>query len=200
MGERLRQTDLGHEVRRLLDKVSALLGYGYPGGARLERLAREYPDITPTAHYCGDFKLPVPMRGSGDLNFSYSGLKTAVIRAVRLGDMAGTEQIPEDQHPSLLAALFAAVVESLWIKVSQAVEEHGVELVTVSGGVAINGFIRDRFQVEANRMGIGMKFPGPAQCLDNADMMAWLLNLTVAAGIPPAPFDADSNWNPGIPR
>ena len=187
-------------VGELLDKVSALLGYGYPGGAKLEQLAREYPEITPEARYTGDFKLPVPMRGSGDLNFSYSGLKTAVIRAVRQGDMTNDEQIPPDQHPSLLAALFSVVVESLWIKVAQAVEEHRVELVTVSGGVAINGFIRDRFQAEAQRMGIEVKFPAPAQCMDNADMMAWLLNLTVDACIPPATFDADSNWNPGAPR
>jgi len=186
-------------VGELLDKISALLGYGYPGGAVLEKLARTCPQMTADARYDGEFKLPVPMRGSGDLNFSYSGLKTAVIRVARMGDMTSEELLPAEKHPSLLAALFATVVESLWIKVNRAVEEHNIDLVTVSGGVAINGFIRERFTAEANRKGNAVRFPAPVHCLDNADMMAWLLRLNVEAGIDPAPFDADSNWNPGLP-
>jgi N6-L-threonylcarbamoyladenine synthase len=195
---RLLGQTLDDAVGELLDKVSAMLGYGYPGGARMERLAREYPGLTDTAHYNGGFSLPVPMRESGDLNFSYSGLKTAVVRAARGGNIAGEQLIPPEQHPSLLAALFASIAESLWIKVAQAAREHRVELLTVSGGVAINGLLRARFAEEARAAGLRVLFPAPKFCLDNAGMIAWLLSLYVAAGIPPAPFDADSNWNPGL--
>ena len=180
-------------VGELLDKVSAMLGYGYPGGARLEQLARSCPDIDNECRYAGRFELPVPMRESGDLNFSYSGLKTAVVRLVR------NEQSPLDKadHPSLLACLFSAVVQSLWIKVADALEQTGHGLVTVSGGVAINGFLRARFAVEARDAGARVLFPLPRHCLDNAVMMAWLLKLYVDAGIGSEPFDMKSNWTPG---
>jgi len=185
-------------VGELLDKISALLGYGYPGGAVLEKKAREYEGISEDARYTGEFKLPVPMRDSGDLNFSYSGLKTAVLREVRRGDLASDTVIEETKHASLLAALFSVVAESLWIKVAAALKEHPVELVTVSGGVAINGFIRARFAAEGRARGLTVRFPQPRHCLDNAEMLAWLLKLYVESNIAPEPFDADSNWNPGL--
>ena len=185
-------------VGELLDKVSAMLGHGYPGGAVLETLARQHPGLSEDARYEGKYSLPVPMRDSGDLNFSYSGLKTAVLRIARRGDPAAGETLPVDQHPSLLAALFSVVAESLWIKVAAAVALHDVQLVTVSGGVASNGFIRQRFAAEAGQLGVEVRFADPRFCLDNADMMAWLLKLTVEAGVAPAPFDADCNWNPGL--
>lgn len=187
-------------VGELLDKVSAILGHGYPGGAVLEQIALCHPGIEDGASYAGKFQLPVPMRDSGDLNFSYSGLKTAVLRLVRGGNLAGEQVIPVEEHPSLLAALFNVVAESLWIKAKVAVAEHGVELLTVSGGVAINSIIRSRFTNGAQSVGINVHYPAPRHCLDNAEMMAWLTKLTVDAGIDPAPFDADSNWNPGLPR
>ncbi|MBN2081119.1 tRNA (adenosine(37)-N6)-threonylcarbamoyltransferase complex transferase subunit TsaD [bacterium] len=185
-------------VGELLDKISALLGYGYPGGAVLELKAREYPDISDDARYRGEFKLPVPMRDSGDLNFSYSGLKTAVLREIRRGDLASDTVIDAGQHPSLLAALFSVVAESLWIKVAAALEQYPAELVTVSGGVAINGFIRARFAAEGRARGLEVRFPQPRHCLDNAEMIAWLLKLYVEANVAPVPFDAHSNWNPGL--
>jgi len=186
-------------VGELLDKVSALLGYGYPGGARLERIAASHPGWRADGSYEGAYSLPVPMRESGDLNFSYSGLKTAVVRMVRAAEDAGTP-LPEEQHPSLLAALFHVIAESLWIKLEAALAQHPVKLITVSGGVAINGLLRRRLGYHAQRRGVALRFAAPQFCLDNADMMAWLLKLTVDGGLPPAPFDADSNANPGQPR
>ncbi len=185
-------------VGELLDKVSAMLGYGYPGGAKLEKLARTYPGLTSDGRYDGAFKLPVPMRQSGDLNFSYSGLKTAVAR-MALPEAGASNALAEEDHPSLLACLFSVICESLWIKVRQALRSHDVQLVTVSGGVAINGFIRAKFAAELGHVGIEVRFPQPRHCLDNAEMMAWLLKLTVDSGVEPAGFDADSNWNPGQP-
>jgi len=187
-------------VGELLDKVSAMLGYGYPGGAVLEQVTRRYSGITADARYEGKFSLPLPMRDSDDLNFSYSGLKTAVLRTIRGGNLAGDAVITQEDHPALLAALFASVAESLWIKVAAALGQHSLELVTLSGGVAVNGFIRAKFAAEAARLGVGLRFPQPRHCLDNAEMLAWLLRLYVMAGLEPEPFDADSNWNPGVPR
>jgi N6-L-threonylcarbamoyladenine synthase len=184
----------------LLDKVSAVLGYGYPGGAVLEQIALRHPGMERGGSYAGEFQLPVPMRDSGDLNFSYSGLKTAAMRLIRSGNLAAGQVIPIEEHPSLLAALFSVVAESLWIKAKAAVAKHGVELLTVSGGVAINSIIHCRFAAGAQQLGIDVRFPAARHCLDNAEMMAWLTRLTVDAGIEPAPFDADSNWNPGLPR
>jgi N6-L-threonylcarbamoyladenine synthase len=194
--ELLGQT-LDDAVGELLDKVSAMLNLGYPGGATLERLAMQCPDITPEADYSGPCRLPVPMRSSRDLNFSYSGLKTAVFKQIRDAGEAGFFEPARD---SLLACLFAVVAESLWIKVAAAARLHNVPLVTLSGGVAINGFIRRRFARECAAAGLRAAFPRPCHCLDNAEMMVWLLKLYVDAGIEPGSFDIDSNWNPGLDR
>jgi N6-L-threonylcarbamoyladenine synthase len=185
---------LDDAVGELLDKVSAMLGLGYPGGARLEQLAAGWPGITPAADYEGRFRLPVPMRGSNDLNFSYSGLKTAVFKLIRDADV----QLDETERASLLACLFSVVVESLWIKVREAVRRTGVELVTLSGGVAINGFLRRKFTLECESAGLQVAFPRPDHCLDNAEMMVWLLKLCSDANVKPADFDINSNWNPGL--
>ncbi|MCB1218377.1 tRNA (adenosine(37)-N6)-threonylcarbamoyltransferase complex transferase subunit TsaD [bacterium] len=185
-------------VGELLDKVSAMLGLGYPGGARLERLAREYPGMTELAEYSGQFELPVPMRSRKyGYNFSYSGLKTAVRKQIQ--ERADHPALADNWQASLVAALFSSVVESLWFKLERAVEEYKVSLLTVSGGVAINGFIRAAFAERAGRMGVELRVPHPRHCLDNAEMMAWLLKLRLEAGIPAREFDARSNWVPGEP-
>jgi N6-L-threonylcarbamoyladenine synthase len=179
-------------VGELLDKISAVLGYGYPGGAQMEQLARSCPNMSSAGEYTGSLRLPVPMRESGDLNFSYSGLKTAAVRLVR--GMAGTGAV---EPAELASSLFSVVLESLWMKVRSAAEQYSIELVSVSGGVAINGFLRERFAAEASRMGIECLFPARQHCLDNAEMMAWLLKCYVEAAIAPVAFDARSSWNPG---
>jgi N6-L-threonylcarbamoyladenine synthase len=186
-------------VGELLDKLSAMLGYGYPGGATLERIALSYPGLDSAASYSGPYSLPVPMRESGDLNFSYSGLKTACARIIKR-DAEGTPALPESEHAALLGAVFSVVAQSLWIKVKAALAQYHVSLITVSGGVAINSFIRGKFIAEAQRAGVAVQFPAKRHCLDNAEMMAWLLKLTVAAQAGQHKFDADSNWNPGITR
>lgn len=185
-------------VGELLDKVSAMLGLGYPGGARLEKLAREHPGMTELADYEGEFELPVPMRSRKyGYNFSYSGLKTAVRNQIH--ERIGKVQLGSNWQASLVAALFSSVVESLWFKLERAVEEHQVSLITASGGVAINGFIRAAFADRAAKLGVNLRVPHPRHCLDNAEMMAWLLKLKLEAGIPPVEFDARSNWVPGEP-
>ncbi len=183
-------------VGEMLDKVSAMLGLGYPGGASLEKLAREHPGMSDAADYAGEFELPVPMRSRKyGYKFSYSGLKTAVRNKIRNADDGAA--YTEAQRASLVAALFSSVVESLWFKMERSVEEHAVQLITLSGGVAINGFIRTAFARRAAGLGVQLAVPQPRHCLDNAEMMAWLLRLKLEAGIAPLPFDARSNWVPG---
>lgn len=184
-------------VGELLDKVSALLGYGYPGGAKLEQVATSYAGWRDDGSCDNEYGLPVPMRGSKDLNFSYSGLKTAVVRIVRGAEASGLP-LSAERHPALLAALFSVVMESLWQKLALALNEHKVELITVSGGVAINRLLRRRLSWQAARRGVEIRFAAPQHCLDNAEMMAWLLKLTVEANVDAAAFDADSNANPGL--
>lgn len=191
---RLGQT-VDDAVGELLDKISAVLGYGYPGGAELEKVALRSPELI-DGHYHGAYELPVPMLSSPDLNFSYSGLKTAMLRIIRYGDLSSDSVIDQQEHPSLLACLFDTVAKSLWIKVKKAIEQTDVKTVTLSGGVAINSIIRQRFAENAMARDVSLMLPAKRYCLDNSDMMAWLLKLLVEAGIVPTAFDADSNWNP----
>lgn len=191
---RLGQT-VDDAVGELLDKVSAVLGYGYPGGAALERVALRSPDLI-AGRYYGTYDLPVPMSNSPGLNFSYSGLKTAILRIIRSGDLSSDTVLDTKEHSTLLACLFDTIAESLWIKVAKAIMENKVEAITLSGGVAINSIIRQHFTAKAQDHGIALLLPAKQYCLDNSDMMAWLLKLLVESGLKPAAFDADSNWIP----
>ncbi len=194
--ELLGQT-LDDAVGELLDKVSAMLGHGYPGGARLEQIARTYPGMDSKGRFEGTLRLPLPMRDSGDLNFSYSGLKTAVVKLVR---GHGCDPMPPERQPELLAALFSTVLDSLWLKVAAALDHYGCRQLTVSGGVAINGFLRQCFAQSCASRGVALALPAPQHCLDNAEMLAFLLKCYVEAGLQSAPFDSQSNWNPGLPQ
>ncbi|OGK12314.1 MAG: tRNA (adenosine(37)-N6)-threonylcarbamoyltransferase complex transferase subunit TsaD [Candidatus Riflebacteria bacterium RBG_13_59_9] len=167
----------------LFDKVCHHLGYGYPGGARLEKLAREYR-ARPIRR---QLVLPVPMRESGDFNFSFSGLKTAAVRMIdahREGD-AGFD-------PEFSASLMRSVWESVWLKVESAARAYGIREVSVSGGVAINGLLREYLRARGEGSGLRFHFPEPRLAMDNAEMMAYLLWLKRGAGVKPSAFDIDS--------
>jgi len=143
-----------------LDKAARMMGRGYPGGAAIDRLARR-----------GDaaaFDFPVGMRGRDSLDFSFSGLKTALVYKVR-------ELGPEGAaaHRADLAASFeAAVVESLMLKVERALDRTGSRRLAVGGGVAANSLLRRRIGELCAREGIALKVPPPALCTDNAAMIA----------------------------
>jgi N6-L-threonylcarbamoyladenine synthase len=143
-----------------LDKAARLLGLGYPGGAALERLAR---DGAPDA-----FAFPVGMRRRGSLDFSFSGLKTAFVYKVReLGDA-----VVEARKHDLAAAFQQAVMLALVTKVEQALEEVVVERVAIGGGVAANSELRSRLATLCERRGLELKVPPPELCTDNAAMIA----------------------------
>jgi N6-L-threonylcarbamoyladenine synthase len=144
------------------DKVAKLLELGFPGGPAISKIA-ERGDPRAVA-------LPKPMRGREGLDFSYSGLKTAVSLAIeRQGGLAAmTEQARAD----LAAAFESVVVESLVERTLRAALQEGLDRIAVVGGVAANRRLRVEMQAAAEREGRRAIFPPMSLCTDNAVMIA----------------------------
>jgi N6-L-threonylcarbamoyladenine synthase len=142
------------------DKVARFLGLGYPGGPVLDRLARE-----------GDpeaVRFPRAMAGSGDFDFSLSGLKTAVIRHVRAEQAAGREIPTAD----LAASFQEAVVDVQVQKTIAAAEQKGAGAILMGGGVVANSRLRELMSREAERRSIPLLYPSLELCTDNGAMIA----------------------------
>jgi N6-L-threonylcarbamoyladenine synthase len=138
------------------DKTAQLLGLGYPGGPALSRLAE--------AGAPGRIKLPRPMLHSDDLEFSFSGLKTAVLTAMKNG-----QPRPED----LARAFVDAVVEVLVAKSLHALRSTGLERLVVAGGVGANRQLRAALDAQAAQRGFEVFYPEPELCTDNGAMIAF---------------------------
>ncbi|MEW6244618.1 MAG: tRNA (adenosine(37)-N6)-threonylcarbamoyltransferase complex transferase subunit TsaD [Bacillota bacterium] len=139
------------------DKTARLLGLGYPGGREIDRLAQKGdPEAVP---------LPRTYLEEGSLDFSFSGVKTAVIHA---RDEAGRAYSLED----LAASFQKAVVDVLVDKTFAAAERYRVRQVLLAGGVAANSELRRRTNAEGAKRGIRVLLPPPALCTDNAAMVA----------------------------
>ena len=143
------------------DKTAQLLGLGYPGGPAVSRLA-EFGDP-------GVVKLPRPMLGSGDLNFSFSGLKTAVLTAVR---RAGNSNVCEQVRADIARAFVEAIVDVLVTKALRALDQTGLKTLVVAGGVGANAQLRARLQLEVEERGGKVFFPPLDLCTDNGAMIA----------------------------
>ena len=140
------------------DKTAQLLGLGYPGGPALARLADR--------GRCGRFHLPRPMIASDDLEFSFSGLKTAVATIVR-------GQTLDDAQQSDLAAEFQeAIVDVLVAKCSAALAMTGYQRLIVAGGVGANRRLRERLDAAGVAEGFETFYPEPELCTDNGAMIA----------------------------
>jgi N6-L-threonylcarbamoyladenine synthase len=151
------------------DKTAQLLGLGYPGGPALSRLAAQG---TPGRH-----RLPRPMLASGDLEFSFSGLKTAVMLLVR-----GAE--PNEQFRADVARAFEdAIVEVLVAKSAQAMEATGLTRLVVAGGVGANRPLRAALDAKARAAGFDVYYPEPELCTDNGAMIALAAALRLEAGL-----------------
>jgi N6-L-threonylcarbamoyladenine synthase len=150
-------------VGEAFDKVAKLLGLPYPGGPALARAA-EGGDEAAVA-------LPRPMLAEPGLDFSYSGLKTAVALEVerRLG-AAGA--LAERERADLAASFQAAATDALVAKARRALAREGVGRLAVVGGVAANARLRARMAAAARADGFLAVFPPPALCTDNAAMIA----------------------------
>jgi N6-L-threonylcarbamoyladenine synthase len=137
------------------DKTAQLLGLGYPGGPALSRLA--------DSGQPGRYRLPRPMMASG-LDFSFSGLKTAVLTLMR----------NENPKPADVARAFVdAIVEVLVAKCARAVETTGLTRLVVAGGVGANRQLRAALDAEAVRRGFDVFYPEPELCTDNGAMIAY---------------------------
>jgi N6-L-threonylcarbamoyladenine synthase len=147
------------------DKTAKLLGLGYPGGPALSQLAER--------GVAGRHRLPRPMIGSDDLDFSFSGLKTAVSTSLR----------NESPRPEDLARAFVdAGVDVLVAKCLRALEQSGLDRLVVAGGVGANRQLRAALDAQAARGGFEVFYPEPELCTDNGAMIAFAAAQRLAAG------------------
>ncbi len=149
------------------DKVAKMLGLGFPGGPALQRAAA---DGNPQA-----FRFKRPLLGPQSLDFSFSGLKTAVLYTCFGQETDGRprRQLPEGMRAADVAASFqATVVDVLVEKARRAVEQTGIQRLAVGGGVACNGPLRAGLTVAAAQHGWELLLAPPALCGDNAAMVA----------------------------
>jgi N6-L-threonylcarbamoyladenine synthase len=145
------------------DKTAKLLGLGYPGGPALSKLADEFFLSGQPNH----FKLPRPMLRSGDLNFSFSGLKTAALTLVR------KQPLTQQARGALASAFQEAVVDVLTEKSLAALLKTGLTQLVVAGGVGANCQLRSNLCREAEKMGATVFFPELEFCTDNGAMIAF---------------------------
>ena len=150
------------------DKTAKLLGLGYPGGPQLAKLAEQGA--------AGRFRLPRPMLHSGDLDFSFSGLKTAVLNVV-----SAPTWNPADMA-DLAAEFQQAVVEVLCAKSLAALKKVGLKTLVVAGGVGANLQLRAVLDAAVSGRGGRVHYPEPALCTDNGAMIAFAGALRFAAG------------------
>jgi len=142
------------------DKCARVLGIGYPGGAKIDALAKE-----------GDkdkYKLPRANIDGFELDMSFSGLKTAVINLVHRAEQKGEEI----DKAGLAASFTEAVCDAIVPRTIAAAKLSGRKKIAIAGGVAANSFLRERLQNEAKSSGIELFFPPLSLCGDNGAMIA----------------------------
>lgn len=170
------------------DKSAKLMGLGYPGGPALSKLAEQGD---PAA-----FKLPRPLLHSGNLDFSFAGLKTAVMtQAKKLGDDL------EVRKADLAASTEAAIVEVLLKKSLTALRETGLKRLVVAGGVGANRHLRQQLDAACKRQGVRVHYPELHLCTDNGAMIAMAAAMRLQSGEggmaqaqPRYSFDVKPRW------
>ena len=166
------------------DKSAKLLGLPYPGGALLSKLAEQGT--------AGVYELPRPMLHSGDLNFSFSGLKTAVLTLVR-----EQAEVSDTFKADAARAFQEAIVEVLVRKSLKAIKQTGLKQLVVAGGVGANKQLRARLDDEARRKRFRVYYPELEFCTDNGAMIALAGCLRLQAGSPAKPageFAVQPRW------
>jgi N6-L-threonylcarbamoyladenine synthase len=161
------------------DKTAKLLGLGYPGGPALSRLAERGA--------AGRYRLPRPMIASGDLDFSFSGLKTAVSSIIKNDEAVA----PAD----LARAFVDAVVDVLVAKCRQALDTSGLDRLVVAGGVGANSQLRAALDAQAARRGFEVFYPEPELCTDNGAMIAFAAALRLQEHPSKADFSVKPRWD-----
>ena len=149
------------------DKTAKLLGLDYPGGAAISRLAEQGRS--------GIFDLPKPMLHSGDLDFSFSGLKTAVLNQVKKfveKNIADTHEV-EQFHADLARSFVDSLVAVLVSKSEKALKQSGCKHLVLAGGVGANVQLRSTLNEKAKRNGFEVHYPPLELCTDNGVMIAF---------------------------
>ena len=152
------------------DKSAKLMGMPYPGGPHLAKLALEGDGAA--------FKLPRPLLHSGNLDFSFAGLKTAVLtQAKKLGDDL------ESRKADLAASTQAAIVDVLVKKTLAALSQTALKRLVVAGGVGANALLRSQLNAACRQRGIRVHYPELAFCTDNGAMIAMAAGMRLQAGM-----------------
>jgi N6-L-threonylcarbamoyladenine synthase len=164
------------------DKTAQLLGLGYPGGPEIAQLAEHGQP--------GCISLPRPMLHSGDLDFSFSGLKTAVLTTLR------KHAIDEPSRADIAAGVEAAIVDVLTTKALAALDATGCDELVVAGGVGANQRLRKQLSAAAQKRGCTVHYPPLEFCTDNGAMIAFAgaLRLQHRAASNAGPFTVRARW------
>ncbi|MDO4693538.1 MAG: tRNA (adenosine(37)-N6)-threonylcarbamoyltransferase complex transferase subunit TsaD [Eikenella sp.] len=175
------------------DKTAKLLGLPYPGGAKLSELAK--------AGEAGRFEFPRPMLHSGDLQMSFSGLKTSVLTAVEKARAEYGGRLPENVRNSICHAFQEAVVDVLTAKAKAALLQTGFRRLVVAGGVGANWQLRRalsqlsiRFEPKASAEAVQTYFPPLSLCTDNGAMIAFAGAMRVRSAETAAAFGVRPRW------
>lgn len=175
------------------DKTAKLLGLPYPGGAKLSELAK--------AGEAGRFEFPRPMLHSGDLQMSFSGLKTSVLTAVEKARAEYGDRLPENVRNSICRAFQEAVVEVLTAKAKAALLQTGFRRLVVAGGVGANWQLRQalsqlrvRPAPKAPAEAVQTYFPPLSLCTDNGAMIAFAGAMRVRDAETAAAFSVRPRW------
>ncbi len=150
---------LDDAVGEAFDKVAKVLRLSYPGGPNIEKLAKNGKD---------EIKLPKMLKGSKNFDFSYSGLKTAVINAVHNAEEKGKPLKPEDVACSFQRAAIDVLVQ----KAVGASDRTGIKTIALCGGVAANGYLREKILSACKKKNIRTVIPEKRYCTDNGSMIA----------------------------
>lgn len=169
------------------DKVAAILGLGFPGGPAVER---EASTGDPTA-----FAFPRAFADNARLEFSFSGLKTAVLYACHGQDVSKATSPPSGQKRADLAASFQeAVVDALTLKCKQALRQTELKRLAVGGGVSANKRLRAKLQAVCDKEGAELFIPPLSLCTDNAAMAALAVEKWKLGQFAPPELDAEPNF------
>ena len=141
------------------DKVARAIGLGYPGGPKIDKAAKEGDTFA--------YDFPKAKIADNPYDFSFSGVKSAVLNELNAKKMKGEEIITED----VAASFQRCVVETLMERAMLAVEETGMKKIALAGGVASNTELREKFKEESEKRGIDFYYPSPELCTDNAVMI-----------------------------
>jgi N6-L-threonylcarbamoyladenine synthase len=170
------------------DKSANLLGLSYPGGAQLAKLA--------SLGQTGRFTLPRPMLHSGDLDFSFSGLKTAVLTLARQHTQ-NDHTIDDQTRADIAQAAQEAIVDVLASKALAALRATGLKQLIVAGGVGANRQLRARLDQAADKQGFRVFYPDLEFCTDNGAMIAFAgaLRLQLQGAARDYHFNVKPRWD-----